>query len=80
MCVDADELDPGAVQRRREPACSDTEVKNRWLRSPAPIKPRPEVLGLGQSRVELGETRIGIAGIVSNPRRSQPINPRRSRR
>ena len=67
MRVDADELDPGATQRRREPACPDAEVEHRRLRDTAPAEPRPQIRGFGQSRVEVGEARIRIAGIVSDP-------------
>ena len=68
MRIDTDQLDPGPVQRSRQPARTDAQVEHRWPGGTAPIQPRPEVGGLGQRRVQVGESRIWIPGIVPDPR------------
>jgi len=62
--VDADDLDAGPVQRRGEPAHTNAQVQHRPLRLPAPVEPRPQVLGFPKRGVEVGEARIGVVRVV----------------
>jgi hypothetical protein len=64
MGVDANELDAGAVQRRREPAHADPQIKDGAPGRAAPVEPGPEVLGFGKRGVELGEARVRVVRVV----------------
>src|SRR5438270_4510930 len=55
------------MQRYGEPARPDAEVEDRRLGRPSELKPGPEVTGIRQGRVKLGERRIRRIRIVSHP-------------
>src|SRR6266851_3348840 len=64
VAVDTDQLDTRSAQRHGEPSAADAEIENRRRGALSQLEPGPQVGRVGQLRVELGESGVGIRRVV----------------